>query len=116
MVTRCPTCTLNFERVDGHWIGSLGTNMVAILGIMFSILITTVMVSYPNPSPGWLLWTLLTIALVGPVLFFPAGRMLWTAIDLLARPLRYGEIDPRFVEVDPYRDRPVPPARPTPPN
>jgi hypothetical protein len=50
-----------------------------------------------------------SLALLGPLLFFPASRMLWTAIDLLMRPLAPGEIDPRFVKVDPYRDRPTGP-------
>jgi hypothetical protein len=45
------------------------------------------------------------IAVAGPLVFFPASRTLWTAIDLLMRPLRPGEVDPRFVLVDPLRDR-----------
>ena len=44
-------------------------------------------------------------AVVGPLLFFPSSRMMWTALDLLMRPLGPGEIDPRFVKVDPERDR-----------
>ncbi len=108
METRCPTCTLRFERVDGHWIGSLATNTVAVFGTMFVVLFTTVMISYPDPTGWWLLLVMVLIGAVGPILFFPPSRMLWTAIDLLLRPLRYGEIDPRYVEVDPYRDRPPP--------
>ncbi|MCB1270774.1 MAG: DUF983 domain-containing protein [Microthrixaceae bacterium] len=107
MEDRCPSCTLHFERVDGHWIGSLGANTVVVFGVMFVVLFSTVMISYPDTTPGWLLWVLLAIALFGPVLFFPPSRMLWTAIDILMRPLRDGEIDPRYVAVDPYRDRPV---------
>jgi hypothetical protein len=45
------------------------------------------------------------IALLGPLVFFPPSRTLWTAADLLMRPLATGEIDPRFVVVDPERDR-----------
>lgn len=107
MATRCPTCTLRFERVDGHWIGSLATNTVVIFGVMFAVLFSTVMLSYPEPSPWWLLWLVIAIGALGPILFFPPSRMLWTAIDILLRPLRRGEIDPRYVVVDPYRDRPV---------
>jgi hypothetical protein len=54
----------------------------------------------------WILWVGLGIAALGPVLFFPPSRMLWTAIDMLMRPLRPGEIDPRYVVNDPHRDRP----------
>ena len=64
------------------------------------------MVTFPEAPGHWLLFTLLGIALLGPLLLFPPSRMLWTAIDMLMRPLRPGEIDPRFVRHDPYRDRP----------
>jgi hypothetical protein len=46
----------------------------------------------------------IAIALLGSVLFFPSSRMLWVAIDLLMRPLAPGEVDPRYVVVDPPRD------------
>jgi hypothetical protein len=106
MAERCPTCTLRFERVEGHWIGFVGTNTVVIFGLMFVLMIATYLLSYPDPPGSWLLWTEVGIALIGPLVFFPPSRMLWTAIDLLMRPLRPGEIDPRYVSHDPYRDRP----------
>ena len=106
MAERCPTCTLRFERVEGHWIGFVGTNTVVIFGLMFVLMIATYLLSYPDPPGSWLLWTEVGIALVGPLVFFPPSRMLWTAIDLLMRPLRPGEIDPRYVSHDPYRDHP----------
>jgi len=107
MHDRCPTCTLRFERVEGHWIGSIGTNTVVIFGLMFVLMITTYLVSYPDTPGPWLLWTEVALALLGPVLFFPSARMLWTAIDVLMRPLKPGEIDPRYVRYDPYRDHPT---------
>jgi hypothetical protein len=71
---------------------------------MFLVLLGTYVVSYPDRPGSWVLWTELAMGLFGPVLFFPSARMLWTAIDLLMRPLRTGEIDPRYVVYDPYRD------------
>ncbi|MCZ7627580.1 MAG: DUF983 domain-containing protein [Microthrixaceae bacterium] len=106
MANRCPTCTFRFERVDGHWIGSLAINTVVVFGAMLAVLFSTVMVSYPNPTPWWLLWLVIAIGALGPILFFPPSRMLWTAIDILLRPLLHGEVDPRYIAVDPYRDRP----------
>jgi hypothetical protein len=106
MAERCPTCTLRFERVDGHWIGSLGTNTTVVFGVMFAVLLSASLLSYPDPPGAWLLWTEVALAVLGPVLFFPSSRMLWTAIDLLMRPLAPGEIDPRFVLRDPPRDNP----------
>ena len=109
MAERCPTCTLRFERVEGHWIGSIGTNTMVIFTTMFVVLLSVTLLSYPNTPGPWFLWTSIGIAVLGPILFLPPSRMLWTAIDLLMRPLRPGEIDPRFVKTDPYRDRPTGP-------
>lgn len=106
MAERCPTCTLRFERVAGHWVGFVGVNTTVIFGVMFVVLLTTYLVSYPDPPGAWLLWVEVGIAFAGPAIFFPPSRMLWTAIDILMRPLRPGEIDPRYVVKDPYRDRP----------
>jgi hypothetical protein len=106
MEERCPTCTLLFERVEGHWIGSLGLNTTVIFGLMLIVLLAGAMIGYPDPPIGTLLVAEILIALLGPLLFFPSSRTMWTAIDILMRPLRTGEIDPRFVVVDPYRDRP----------
>jgi len=109
MVDRCPRCTLRFERIEGHWIGSIGTNTVVVFATMFVVLLSVTLLSYPDNPGGWLLWTVIGIAVLGPMVFFPPSRMLWTAIDLLMRPLKPGEIDPRFVKHDPYRDRPTGP-------
>jgi hypothetical protein len=106
MVPRCPTCTLRFERVEGHWIGSLGLNTTVVFGLMLVVLLGVSILSYPELPTTALLVVEVAIALLGPLLFFPPSRTLWTATDLLMRPLRPGEIDPRFVKVDPYRDRP----------
>lgn len=106
MVERCPTCTLRFERVEGHWIGFIGTNTTVIVTLMFVLLMGSYLLAYPDPPGAWLLWSEVGLAVLGPLLFFPPSRMLWTAIDLLMRPLRPGEIDPRYIVRDPQRDRP----------
>jgi uncharacterized protein (DUF983 family) len=107
MPDRCPTCTLRFERVEGHWIGSLGLNTTVIFGAMLVSLLAITLIAYPRSATVLMLVTEVSIALLGPLLFFPSSRMMWTAIDLLMRPLRPGEIDPRFVVIDPDRDRPA---------
>lgn len=106
MAERCPRCALRFERVEGHWIGSLGVNTTVVFGAMLAALLAITLVAYPSVPVALMLTVELVLALAGPLVFFPPSRMLWTAIDLLMRPLRPGEIDPRFVVVDPYRDRP----------
>ncbi|CAN5607922.1 hypothetical protein BH10ACT3_BH10ACT3_06660 [soil metagenome] len=106
MTDRCPTCSLHFERVDGHWIGAIGVNTTVVMGAMFIVLMAVTMTSFPDPPPRALIFIEVAIAGIGPLLFFPSSRTLWSAIDLLMRPLKFGEVDPRFVKVDPARDRP----------
>lgn len=106
MAERCPTCTLRFERVEGHWIGSLGLNTTVVFGVMLLVLLGVTIGGYPDPPIMPMLVAEIAIALLGPLAFFPSSRTMWTAMDLLMRPLAPGEIDPRFVKVDPYRDRP----------
>jgi len=108
MIERCPNCSLLFERVDGHWVGAIGMNTVAVMGLMLSTLFVVTMVTYPDPVPSALVWVEVSIAAVGPLAFFPSSRTLWSALDLLMRPLKFGEVDPRVVLVDPLRDRPSP--------
>jgi len=79
------------------------------MGLMLIVLIVvaiTVAMSDSDLPVGLLLVVEITIAALGPLVFFPPSRQLWTAIDLLMRPLKPGEVDPRFVLVDPLRDRP----------
>ena len=109
MKDRCPRCSLKFERVEGHWIGSLGVNTTVVFGAMLLALMGITFAVYPDDNVPLMLGVEISLALLGPLLFFPSSRMLWTAIDLLMRPLAPGEIDPRFVKVDPYRDRPTGP-------
>lgn len=106
MEKRCPTCTLLFERVEGHWIGSIGLNTTVVFGVMLIVLLGGSLAFYPNPPYGVLLISEISLAILGPMLFFPSSRTMWTAMDLLMRPLRPGEIDPRFVVVDPESDLP----------
>lgn len=106
MLERCPTCSLRFERVEGHWIGAIGINTTVVLAAMLGVLMAVTLISFPDPPDRTLLVAELGIGIIGPLVFFPGSRMLWTALDLLMRPLRFGEVDPRLVVVDPYRDRP----------
>ncbi len=110
MQHRCPHCDLQYERIEGHWIGYIGVNTVAVFGLLFIVLLAvavTVAMTDGELPVGWLLVAVIGIAVLGPVVFFRSSRMLWTALDLLMRPLKPGEVDPRYVVVDPPRDRPV---------
>lgn len=109
MSDRCPHCSLLYERVNGHWIGGIGVNTVCVMGLMLIVLaaVTFTVAARDSALPfAQLMVAEIVIAVAGPLVFFPSSRMLWTAMDLLMRPLKPGEVDPRYIVVDPPRDRP----------
>lgn len=96
MVDDCPRCALHFERLEGHWIGALAVNTMVTFGVMFVALGITMVAAYPDYPIATMLAVLLPIPIVMPLLFFPFSRTLWTAMDLLLRPLEPGEVDDDF--------------------
>ncbi len=104
---RCPTCDLLIERVEGHMIGYIGLNTIVCFTLTFLTLLVAAVIMVPDIQPGLLVAIALIPAAIGPILFFPSSRMMWTAIDLILRPLTPGEVDPRYVLEDPARDHPT---------
>ena len=97
MVEHCPTCGFRFQRVHGHWIGSLGINTIVSFGALLVAVVVGFMVTTPDPPVLPLVLVAMGVAVVVPVLFFPWSRMLWSAIDLLMRPLEPDDdVDPRW--------------------
>lgn len=95
MVANCPTCGFRFHRVEGHWIGSLGLNTIVSFGALLISVVVGFAVTTPDPPVGVLIGVSLAVALVVPVVFFPWSRTIWSAIDLLMRPLEPDdEVDP----------------------
>lgn len=91
LVERCPRCQLRFERIEGHWMGSLGLNTIVSFTVLFVVLVIGLTLSYPEFHMGPLVAASVTTAVVVPLAFFPSSRTLWTAIDILMRPLEPGE-------------------------
>lgn len=105
MVERCPTCELRFDRTAGHWIGYVGLNTIISFTLTFFVLMGATVLTLPEiPVVPVILVTLVPSAAF-PLAFARGSRTTWTAIDLIMRPLEPGEVDPRFVVVDPDRDK-----------
>ena len=104
IVDRCPTCDLKIERIAGHSIGYIGLNTIVCFSLTFWVVLIGAIVMVPDVRVAPLLIAGLIPAAVGPILFAPGSRTVWTAIDLMMRPLKPGEVDPRYVKVDPQRD------------
>lgn len=93
MVEACPRCGLRFERIDGHWIGAVGINTIVSFGLLLVIIAVGMFATYPDFAVGRLVAITATVALVGPAVFHPVAKTLWTAIDIAFRPLEADEID-----------------------
>lgn len=104
MVDRCPECSFLFERLEGHWIGAIAVNTIAVIGLMMLLMLGTMVFTYPDLIPWQLIPVLILVGAAGPFVFYPASKTIWTAVDIMMRPLKWGEVDPRYVVVDPLRD------------
>lgn len=101
MLDRCPQCSLKFERIFGHSIGYIGLNTVVTFSVTFVVLLVGSIATQPDIPVVPLLIATFASAVVLPIAFLPSAHTMWTAIDLAVRPLTPGEIDPRFIVVDP---------------
>ncbi|MEC7923692.1 MAG: DUF983 domain-containing protein [Actinomycetota bacterium] len=87
MVDHCPRCRLRFERVEGHWVGAVGINTIVSVLLLVVGLTIFFFVTYPDiPTGVWVFWFAAAFGAV-PVLFYPNSKTLWTAIDILMRPV-----------------------------
>lgn len=94
MRERCPRCGLRFQRIEGHWTGDLGINVIISFGTLLVTLFVAFAVSYPNPG-AWMFPLVVGVAVVMPILAYPFSKTIWLAIDLMMRPLEPGELDER---------------------
>ena len=101
LADRCPQCSLRFERIFGHSLGYIGLNTTVTFTLTFLVLLAGAVIMQPDIRAVPLLGAALCTAGIFPALFLPISHTLWTAIDLALRPLTPGEIDPRFIKIDP---------------
>lgn len=98
MADNCPTCGLRFERIEGHWIGSLGVNSVLSGFTIIVVLVVAFILTFENPSIPFLLALTVVTGLFAPYFYFPYTRTFWLAFDLLMRPLTPDdEVDLRYL-------------------
>lgn len=104
---RCPRCHFPLEqRIEGHWLGSLGMNTIVSFGALFVTMIVGLVIAYPDGGLGPLLVVTVTVAVVVPLVFFPFSKTLWSAIDLAMRPLEPDDdVDPRWIPPPARRPR-----------
>ena len=93
MVEDCPRCALHFERIEGHWLGSLGLNSTVTAAVVITTVAVSLYIGYPQFPMVPLLGINVTVAVVFPLVFHASSRTLWTAIDVVMRPLEPFEVD-----------------------
>ncbi len=91
LADRCPRCHFRFERIEGHWLGALGLNTIVSFSVLFAVVVAGLVASHPDFSMGPLVVTAALTAVVVPLAFYPSSKTMWTAIDVLMRPLEPGE-------------------------
>ena len=94
MKERCPSCGYLFEREPGFFVGAYLINFAIVEGFLFVMLMGFVAWKDQHPDAGMAPAIVigLFIGLVGPVIFYPFSRTIWSALDLLMTPLEVDEI------------------------
>jgi hypothetical protein len=101
MVSECPGCGLVFRRAPGQWLGSWFLNILVVQAVLVVAIPVAVALTWPGRLvvPA-ILAIAVGVSVVVPVVVFPFTRTIWTAIDLIMRPLEFGEGVPPGVELD----------------
>jgi uncharacterized protein (DUF983 family) len=96
---RCPRCDFRLaDRIEGHWLGSLGMNMIVSITVLFFTMAVGLTLTYPEVAVVPMVTISVAVAIVVPLVFFPFSKTLWSAIDLAMRPLEpEDDVDPRWI-------------------
>lgn len=89
MAERCPGCGYRFEREEGFFLGAYVINLAVAQGLVVILAVVPFIVLLSrNPDTSivpFLVGGVLGAAL-GPVVFYPFSKTIWTAFDLILRP------------------------------
>lgn len=79
----CPTCGLKMQREDGSFLGAIALSY-GVTGVAFiGVLVTWLVLTLPDVNVLALTLTSVGVSIVVPLIFYPASKTLWSAIDLL---------------------------------
>lgn len=94
MRERCPGCGFKFEREPGFFVGAYLVNFAVAEGLLFIVAMAYIAVLDRNAGASVVPPLLIGIALavLGPLVFYPFARTIWSAIDLGMTPLELHEI------------------------
>ncbi len=94
MRERCPRCGYLFEREEGFFLGAYVINLAITQGLVLLLAVVPLIVlldARPDQSVVPIVVGGLAAVLAGPLLFYPFSKTIWTAIDLILRPIEARE-------------------------
>ena len=77
----CPTCGLHFERENGYFLGAMMINFGVTEAVFLVVLLTSLVITWPDIPVGKLTALMLATNLAVPLLFWPFSRTLWVAAE-----------------------------------
>jgi uncharacterized protein (DUF983 family) len=90
MKERCPGCDFRFEREEGFFLGAYTINLAIAEGLLLVLAIVPLILLL-NANPDMSVWPIAVVgllaAVLAPIVFYPFSRTIWSAIDLVLRPL-----------------------------
>ena len=90
MKERCPRCGYRFEREEGFFLGAYVINLAVAQGMVILLAVVPLIVRLADdPDASILPFVIggLVGAVVAPIVFYPWSKTVWTAFDLILRPL-----------------------------
>ena len=90
MKERCPGCGYLFEREEGFFLGAYVINLAIAQGLVILLAVVPLIVRLatdPDASIVPFVVGGLLGAVAGPMVFYPWSKTVWTAFDLMLRPL-----------------------------
>ena len=83
---QCPRCGIRFDRGErDHWLGGYAVNLVASELIWAAMMVTVLIVTWPDVPWDFLTYGGATLMVALPIFFFPFSRTIWLAFDLAFR-------------------------------
>ena len=94
MKERCPRCEYLYEREEGFFLGAYVINLAIAQSLVILLAIVPLIARLAgDPEAGIVPFVIggLVGAVVAPVFFYPWSKTIWTAFDLMLRPVSAGE-------------------------
>jgi hypothetical protein len=94
MKERCPGCDYLFEREEGFFLGAYVINLAIAQAAVILLAVVPLIVRLANDPDASIAPFLIGGAIgavVAPMIFYPWSKTIWTAFDLILRPVHMSE-------------------------